>query len=90
MVEHPCNGIRVAQLPSLTCDISYSPRRGWLYLCWSYMPDYGTNANIYFVRSTDGGLTWTDTLRVNDDRAARMHCWPWMEAHPFTGDIGIS
>lgn len=89
MQTNPCGAYRVPHYTVVACDVSNSPYRGYVYLCWD-MVRTGTDANIYFCRSTDGGLTWSDTLRINDDRTTRMQWWPWMTVHPRTGDIGIS
>jgi hypothetical protein len=36
-------------------------------------------ADIYFIKSTDGGLTWTVPLRVNDDFTVTDQVLPWMD-----------
>jgi len=36
-------------------------------------------ADIYFIKSTDGGLSWTVPLRVNDDMTASDQVLPWMD-----------
>ena len=38
--------------------------RGYVHVCWRDWRD--GNANIYYSRSTDGGLTFSPNIRVND------------------------
>ncbi|CAE6797016.1 sialidase family protein [Nitrospira defluvii] len=55
-------------LPSLAVD-----RNGAIYAAWQ---DYRRNqADIYFAKSIDGGKTFTENLRVNDDvgRAGQLY-----------------
>ncbi len=61
--------IRYLELPSLAVDHSSLPTRGTLYVTYSSAPE-GTSdiADVFLVRSTDGGETWSAPLRVNDDQ----------------------
>lgn len=55
------HNIRIITLPAL----AISPLDGALYLTWA---DYRNgDADIYFTRSTDGGVQWTSPVRLNDD-----------------------
>lgn len=36
-------------------------------------------ADIYFIKSTDGGLTWSNPIRVNDDFTVNDQVLPWMD-----------
>lgn len=57
----PGSAFRVFVLPTLAVD----PRSGALYATWN---DYRSgNSDVMLVRSTDGGLTWSQPARVNDD-----------------------
>ncbi|MFZ5433982.1 MAG: hypothetical protein ACOZB3_09445, partial [Calditrichota bacterium] len=87
--DNPCGEFRITHYPVIACDISDSDYHGHIYLCWD-MKDNADDGNIYFCRSTNGGQTWSDTARVNDDGTVRMQWWPWIAVHPRTGDIGIS
>jgi uncharacterized repeat protein (TIGR01451 family) len=53
-----------ASLPAF----AVSPTDGNLYIAWADYR-YG-DADIYFTRSTDGGVTWGPQVRLNDDPAA--------------------
>jgi len=55
-------------------DHSNSPTRGYVYLLASEIA--GQALDVNFVRSTDGGVTWSDPIRVNDDPLDN-HAYQW-------------
>jgi len=70
--------ILVFPFPALACDISQdSPYRGNLYV--AFMDDAGMDMDIFLIRSTDGGVTWSSRVRINDDMvgngADQFHPW---------------
>ncbi len=75
-----CNG-----LPMIVCDISNSPYRGTLYLSWSDQRNGSDNTNIWFVKSSDGGDTWSKPMRINNDDSHRQHFMTWLTIDPVTG-----
>ncbi len=48
-------------------------------------PDEG---DIFLIKSLDGGITWTNPLRVNDDLTFNDQVLPWMDVKP-NGAIDI-
>jgi len=56
-------------------DRSEGPNRGNLYIVSSVEPTEGSDPmDVHFVRSTDGGTTWSDPVAIHtDDRDA----WQW-------------
>ena len=38
--------------------------------------------DIFFIKSTDGGITWTVPLLVNDDGTSNDQVMPWMDVKP--------
>lgn len=78
------NGTRVESYPSLTVDISNSPRRGWLYLTWAA----DKVPNIYFARSTDGGTTWSQPKIIQSDTTNDQY-WQWMSVDATNGDLAV-
>jgi hypothetical protein len=51
----------------IDCDRSDGPGRGYVYVLGSLKMDNGDPADVMFARSIDGGLTWEDPVRINDD-----------------------
>jgi Secretion system C-terminal sorting domain len=77
-----CNG-----LPITMCDISNSPYRGNIYIGWSDQRNGSSNTDVFIVKSTDGGNTWSQPLKVNDDQTTRQQFFTWMTVDPATGHI---
>jgi len=75
-------------MPITCCDISNSPNRGNVYICWS--DSAGANDHdIKFVKSTNGGTNWSSPLRVNNDAAGKEQFMPWMTVDQKNGHIYI-
>jgi len=61
----------------IAVDHSDGPTRGYVYVLSSIRPTTGTDPlDIHFVRSTDGGLTWSSPVRINDDTPGD-DTWQW-------------
>ena len=61
--------IRVNGLPSVAVDTTNGTRRGWIYIITGQkdLAPAGSDPDIILNRSTDGGLTWSSAIRVNQD-----------------------
>lgn len=55
---------------------SSGPNRGHVYVATLVDPPGGDPADVFFARSTDGGLTWSNPVRVNDDPQTGGN-WQW-------------
>ncbi|MBX3387895.1 MAG: hypothetical protein KF691_00420 [Phycisphaeraceae bacterium] len=64
-------------------DASNGPRRGWVYLLATVDPVGTDPGDINFVRSTDGGLTFSPPQKINPEPALNTS-WQWF------GTIGVS
>lgn len=82
-------GFRVSSYPSMAADTSNSPHRGNLYLTWSDARN--GDADILLVRSTDGGQTWSQPVRINDDPVGngRDQFFQWIAVDPTNGQIVV-
>lgn len=79
-----CNG-----LPITACDISNSPYRGNIYINWSDQRNGTNNTDVFIVKSTDGGNTWSQPKKVNQDNTQTHQFFTWMTVDPATGFIYI-
>jgi hypothetical protein len=59
----------------IAVDRSTGPRAGWVYVLASVQTP-GDPVDIHFIRSTDGGQTWSSPVRVNDDPQGNG-AWQW-------------
>ncbi len=79
-----CNG-----LPVTACDISNSPYRGTIYVNWSDQRNGTNNTDVFIVKSTDGGNTWSSPKKVNQDNTQSHQFFTWMTVDPTTGYLYI-
>ncbi|MBI5476910.1 MAG: exo-alpha-sialidase [Ignavibacteriales bacterium] len=79
-----CNG-----MPITGCDISNSSYRGNIYIVWSDQRNGAGNTDIFLIKSTDQGETWSEIKRVNDDGTIREQFFPWMTIDQTTGYIYV-
>ncbi|HEY3252021.1 MAG TPA: T9SS type A sorting domain-containing protein [Ignavibacteria bacterium] len=65
------NGMRYFHFPRVDVDRSGGPRNGWIYIVTNERDSLPATdlADVIFHRSTDGGLTWSAGIRVNQDPA---------------------
>jgi hypothetical protein len=68
--------------PWIAVDHSEGAARGNVYVLTSLDPTGADPQDVHFVRSTDGGATWSQPVRVNDTTAAGT--WQWF------GTLGIA
>lgn len=83
--RHTVKGkVRAESYPSIACDITNGPRKGYLYLTYA-----GDNIpNIYFSRSTDGGDTWSSPVVVHSD-TTNDQFWQWLSIDATNGDLAV-
>jgi len=61
----------------VAADPTGGARTGWVYVLASVDPPGADPMNVMFTRSTDGGVTWSAPVRVNDDVG---NAWQWFGA----------
>ncbi|HEV8268212.1 MAG TPA: sialidase family protein [Thermoanaerobaculia bacterium] len=64
-----------------------------LYICYTDVPagtTTGTNTNVYVVRSTDGGTTWSAPVAVNDDAGTATQFFPWLSVDQSDGTVNVA
>ena len=87
--------MRVNSFPGSTVDISNSADRGALYITWANVGTPGINTgsdiDVYVVKSSDGGATFGEAVRVNQDEAGlgKEHYFPWITSDPANGILSV-
>lgn len=76
---------RANGFPVTSCDLSNGPDRGTIYINWSDQRNGTTDTDVFMIKSTDGGNTWSDVKRVNDDPSGRQQFFTWMTIDQTTG-----
>jgi hypothetical protein len=79
-----CNG-----LPFTFCDLSNGPNKGTIYINWSDQRNGVNDGDVWLVKSTDGGNTWTNPFRVNNDVPGKQQFMSAMTVDQATGFIYI-
>jgi HYR domain len=88
----PNTTIRRNSFPTMAVDVSGGPRNGSLYVVWTNVGVPGVNtgdADVYLIRSTDGGATWSTPVRVNNDATTNSQWFPWVTSDRVTGDLHV-
>lgn len=52
---------------NMVCDTSGGIHNGTLYINWEDRRNGDDDSDIWLIKSTDGGESWTEPIRVNDD-----------------------
>ncbi|MCK9616536.1 MAG: T9SS type A sorting domain-containing protein [Lentimicrobiaceae bacterium] len=87
--------MRVNSFPSMTVDISNGPNRGAIYVLWTNIGVPGINADgdidVYMIKSTDQGATWSTPLKVNQDLPGqgKQHFFPWICCDDVSGYLSV-
>jgi hypothetical protein len=76
---------RANGLPITACDLSNGPNRGTIYINWSDQRNGTTDTDIWLIKSTDGGNTWSTVRKVNNDPAGKHQFFTWMTIDQTTG-----
>ncbi|MDW8301214.1 MAG: sialidase family protein [Bacteroidia bacterium] len=75
-------------MPVIGCDIAPNSRyRGTIYINWVDTRNGIDNTDVFIVKSTDGGKTWSKPIRVNQDKTRSYQFLTWMSVDPITGYI---
>jgi hypothetical protein len=80
--------IRVSSYPAIAVDHSNTPRRGWIYLVQSGKDVQG-RSGIFFTYSTNGGLTWAPSQRIDNNTLHNDLFFPAIAVDPLTGIIAV-
>ena len=75
-----CNG-----LPITVCDLSGGQHNGNIYVNWTDQGNGTDDTDVWLAKSTDGGDTWSEPVRVNDDGPGKHQFFTWMSVDQVTG-----
>ncbi|HPE87504.1 MAG: T9SS type A sorting domain-containing protein [Bacteroidales bacterium] len=73
--------------PVLRCDLSGGIHHGTLYLNWSDQRNGDDDTDLWLVKSVDGGFSWSEKVRVNDDEPGKHQFFTWMDIDQGSGDL---
>lgn len=76
---------RGGSVPTIACDLSDGPYRGTIYINWSDQINGPDDTDIWLSKSVDGGKTWSQAKRVNDDPPGKHQMFHWMTVDPTNG-----
>ncbi|MBM3436792.1 MAG: exo-alpha-sialidase, partial [Bacteroidetes bacterium] len=87
--------MRVNSFPSMAVDISGGSFNGNIYVVWTNIGvpgvNSGTSADVYMIKSSDQGATWSSPIKVNQDTPGlgKKHYFPWIVCDPETGILSV-
>lgn len=83
------NCIRNNEFPRMAADNSFTASRGNVYVVYAANPPGTDVADVFLVRSTDFGITWSSPLRVNDDVTTTDQWLPSVSVDNVTGKVYV-
>ncbi|MCP5102270.1 MAG: exo-alpha-sialidase [bacterium] len=78
---------RTPGFPILNCDLSNGAHRGTLYINWTDQRSGLEDTDVWLAKSTDGGMSWSEPRRVNDDPPGKHQFFSWMTVDQATGYV---
>ncbi len=77
-----CNG-----LPVTKCDTSGGNNNGTIYINWTDQENGASDTDVWLIKSEDGGETWSNKIRVNDDAAGKQQFFTWFDIDQTNGNL---
>jgi hypothetical protein len=76
-------------MPVTACDLSKGKDRGSIYISW--IDKRHGDPDVFLIASRDGGKTWSEPLRVNDDEKGngKDQLFAWMAVDPADGAVNL-
>lgn len=72
-------------LPVTCCDTSRLAHHGTIYVNWSDQRNGNNDTDIWLIKSSDAGKTWSNAIRINNDEAGKHQFFTWMTIDQSTG-----
>ena len=87
--------MRVNSFPVIAVDNGDGSNSGNIYVTWTNIGKPGVNTgsdrSVYMIRSEDGGDTWSEPVRVNqdDENAGHANYFGWITCDPSNGMLSV-
>ena len=78
---------RANGLPITKCDTSGSVYNGTIYINWTDQQNGTDDTDVWLTKSTDGGNTWSNRKRVNNDVAGKQQFFTWFDIDQTNGKL---
>lgn len=80
---------RTPNFPVIACDLSGNKYNGNIYITWADQRSGSRNTDVWLCKSTDGGITWSEAIRVNnqDNSPGAHQFFPWVTIDQVTGFV---
>ncbi|MEM8896485.1 MAG: sialidase family protein [Bacteroidota bacterium] len=80
---------RANGMPVTVCDVSNGPNRGTIYINYADQSEGTDDTDIWLIKSTDQGNSWSTPKRVNDDGPSKHQFFSWMTIDQSTGYLYV-
>ncbi len=87
--------MRVNSFPVMAVDISGGAYNGNIYVVWTNIGvpgiNTGNSADVYMIKSTDEGATWSAPIKINQDAPGmgKKHYFGWITCDPESGILSV-
>jgi hypothetical protein len=80
---------RANGMPNTAVDLSNGPNKGTLYVNW--IDARNGDPDVFVMSSRDGGKSWSQPVRVNDDKVknGKEQFFTWMSVDPIDGSVNV-
>lgn len=77
--------MRTNGFPITLCDVSNKEHHGTIYINWCDQRNGEEDTDVFVAKSNDGGKTFSDPIRVNNDEGTSHQFFTWMTIDQTTG-----
>jgi hypothetical protein len=81
--------LRVTSLPYIAIDNSNGPRRGTIYVIQTGKEDNSNNTRVFLAKSTDGGNTWVNKIRIDNNPYGNDMFFPSISVDRTNGMVAV-
>jgi hypothetical protein len=78
---------RANGFPVISVDRSNGTNRGTIYISFADQRNGSDDTDIWLIKSNDGGDSWTQPVRVNDDPPGKQQFLHWMALDNSNGNL---